>query len=104
MGLPQFPVAPKPPAQKKLLKLLLHTVALEELALAALVNAEAEKVQAVSAAGIVGPVTAESLAEVNKAVAEVITAAGKKEEVLLAKLKFIIAVKDSERDDKDDDC
>jgi hypothetical protein len=91
MGLPQFPTLPTPPSQETILRLLLETIVLEELALAALVNAEAEKVQSVAGAGVIGPVSPEDLTEINKAVAGVIQAAGDKEEKLLAKLKVVIA-------------
>ena len=39
MGLPEFPALPTPPSLEDLCLLLIQTVALEELALAALINA-----------------------------------------------------------------
>lgn len=92
MGLPVFPVLPNPPTLDMLLRLLIQTVALEELALAALVNAEAEKVQAVAAANVIGPITAEELAAINKGVAEVICAAADKEDKLQRKLALLLSM------------
>jgi hypothetical protein len=94
MGLPTFPTLPTPPSQENLLLFLIQTVALEELALAALINAEAEKVQAVAAAGVMGPVSASELTAINSAVAAVVEAAGKKEEQLRQKLGVLLAIKD----------
>lgn len=95
MGLPVFPDISGPAPQAQIIDRLLETVALEELALAALINAEAEKVQAVSAAGVAGPVDPEELTAINHAVAEVIAMAGKKEEHLRRKLNRILAHKES---------
>ncbi len=95
VGLPLFPELPEAPDQQELLNQLLHTVALEQLALAALINAEAEKVQQLAAAGVMGPVDAEVLARVNEAVAEVVKQAAAKEDRLQRKLMTILAAKDA---------
>ncbi|MGI6610194.1 MAG: hypothetical protein ACOX4G_06745 [Limnochordia bacterium] len=92
MGLPEFPELPTAPTLDELRLLLIETVALEELALAALINAEAEKVQAVADADVLGPVSAEELAAINKAVAEVINAAACKEDRLRQKLALLLAM------------
>lgn len=94
MGLPVFPDISGPAPQAQIIDRLLETIALEELALAALINAEAEKVQAVAAAGIAGPVDAEELEAVNRAVAAVIEQAGIKEQHLRRKLLRILAHKE----------
>lgn len=102
MGLPVFPKLPKPSKKKKIFRLLLETIALEELALAALINAEAEKVQEIKKAGLESPVSAEDAAKINESVAKVIEAAEKKEQQLNQKLKTILNVM-KEKDD-DDEC
>lgn len=95
MGLPVFPDISGPAPQSQIIDRLLETIALEELALAALINAEAEKVQAVAAAGVMSPVSADDLAAINRAVAEVIKEAGAKEDRLRAKLERILAHKEA---------
>ena len=91
MGIPQFPALPTAPTQDQLLLQLLHTIALEELALSAVINAEAEKVQALAAAGIMGPITPESAAEVNTAVSEVLNQVSQKQTRLMRKLAMVLA-------------
>ncbi len=93
---------PPIPDQEDLLHLLMQTVALEELSLAALVNAEAEKVQELVAQGIAGPIFAEEAILINESVRDVIKAAGDKEDKLLRKLRIILAAKEAEEDDNDD--
>ena len=93
MGIPRFPDIGQPASQVEIIDRLLETIAFEELALAHLINAEAEKVQAVVAAGIMGPVSPEEIREINKAVLEVLEAAAQKEERLHRKLKLILAYK-----------
>lgn len=93
-AVPVFPDISGPAPQNEIIDRLLETVALEELALAALINAEAEKVQAVAAAGIMGPIDPEDLVNVNHAVAEVIRLAGVKEAHLRRKLNRILAHKE----------
>jgi len=78
VGLPKFPTLPQPPSKEKILEFLLETVALEELALAALVNAEAEKVQEIGKANLAGPLTPGEAVRVNESVARVLEAAGDK--------------------------
>ena len=92
MGLPEFPEFPTPPSIEELRLLLIETVALEELALAALINAEAEKVQAVAEACVLGPISADELTDINKAVGEVIEAAGRKEDRLRKKLALLLSM------------
>lgn len=96
MGLPTFPDIKNPAPQADIIDRLLETIALEELALAALINAEAEKVQAVALAGVMGPVSADELEAINKAVADVIGAAAMKEERLEKKLARILAHKEKQ--------
>ena len=102
MGLPQFPEMPEIPEQIDLLHLLMQTVALEELSLAALVNAEAEKVQELVEQGIAGPIFAEEAILINESVRDVIKAAGDKEDKLLRKLRIILAAKEAEENDNND--
>lgn len=94
MGLPTFPDISGPAPQPEIIDRLLETVALEELALAALINAEAEKVQAVAAV-VVGPIGPEELAAINASVSAVIEQAGKKEQYLAQKLARILAHKEA---------
>ncbi|MGE5672945.1 MAG: hypothetical protein ACM3XM_03540 [Mycobacterium leprae] len=94
MGLPIFPNISGPAPQAQIIDRLLETVALEELALAALINAEAEKVQAVAAAGVVGPIDAAELEAINNAVAAVIREAAVKEGFLARKLSTILSHKE----------
>ncbi|MGE5673614.1 MAG: hypothetical protein ACM3XM_06955 [Mycobacterium leprae] len=94
MGLPVFPNIQHPAPQAQIIDRLLETIALEELALAALINAEAEKVQAVAAAGIIGPVDAAELEAINRAVSEVIREAAVKEGFLARKLTLLLSHKE----------
>lgn len=94
MGYPVFPDISGPAPQNEIIDRLLETIALEELALSHLINAEAEKVQAVAAAGVMGPVSAEELEEINRAVAEVLKEAANKEDRLRRKLERILAHKE----------
>jgi hypothetical protein len=91
MGLPCFPRIPPPPPKKVLLGLLLQTIVFEEQALAAMINAEAEKVQKLVETGIAGPMSADEVSEINRSVAEVIRFAGEKQDRLLRKLQTILA-------------
>ncbi len=96
MGLPEIPKIKKVPKQDVIIRLLLQSVAMEELSLAALVNAEAEKVQEMAKKGIDGPISADEAVKINESVKEVIKAAGEKEDKLLRKLTTLLAMKDKE--------
>jgi hypothetical protein len=89
-GTPVFPDISNPAPQSQIIDRLLETVALEELALAHLINAEAEKVQAVAAAGVMGPVRAKHLSAINRSIHAVIEAAMNKEDLLSRKLELIL--------------
>lgn len=93
MGIPQFPDISQPAPQGEIIDRLLETVALEELALAALINAEAEHLQAVAAAGVAGPIDACDLSRVNLSVSRVIEAAALKEDQLRRKMAIILSHK-----------
>lgn len=95
--MPHFPDIRNPAPQDEIIDRLLETIALEELSLAHLVNAEAEKIQAVAEAGVIGPVSTEELAKINHSVKEVLEAAVKKEEQLHHKLTTILAHKEHNR-------
>ncbi len=97
MGLPEFPQLPEPRSREDLIRLLFESIVMEELSLAAIVNAEAEKVQALTKHGICGPVLADEALKINQSVKEVIQAAGEKEKLLLRKLK-ILSLLDTEDD------
>jgi len=85
-----------------LLRFLLHTVALEELAISALINAEAEKVQELNASGIAGPVSAEEAIRINESVAKVIEAAERKEQQINQKLRALLTQTANGKDNCDD--
>ena len=93
MHLPESPTMANGPDARNPSLQLLHTVALEELSIAALLHAEAEKVQAVVAAGIPGSVTPQDIIEVDKGVAEVLRELVALEDRLLRKLAMVSAVK-----------
>lgn len=95
MGLPIFPNLAGPAPQADIIDRLLETIALEELALAAVVNAEAEKVQTVALAGIMGPVAPDELTAINESVAKVLSIVERKEEQLRRKLNRILAHKEA---------
>jgi hypothetical protein len=92
-SVPVFPPLPPPIPQSQIIDYLLETIAFEELALAALVNAEAEKIQAVAAAGVLGPVEPDALTAINNSVNEVVNQAIHKEQLLSLKLARILAHK-----------
>lgn len=93
MGLPTFPPLAGPAPQAQIIDRLLETIAFEELALAAVVNAEAEKVQVLALAGIMGPVTPDELTAINESVARVLRKVEQKEEQLRRKLNRVFAHK-----------
>lgn len=94
MGMPHFPNIRHPAPQREIIDRLLETIALEELALAHLINAEAEKLQAVVEAGIIGPISPEDVRDINLGVKQVLEEAGRKEERLRRKLSLILAHKE----------
>lgn len=85
------------PDIQKSLDTLLETIAWEELGLAALVQAEADKQREVAALGIAGPVGADDVLRHNRAVARVLRLIGTKERLLGEKLRLLLALK-GERD------
>ena len=70
---------------------LLFSIALEELALAHVLNAEAEKAQSL-AKGRVGRSTPDEIIEFQRSLAAVLQSVIKKEEVLLKKLRIVLDV------------
>lgn len=97
MGFLRFPDMSGPASQDEIFDRILETIALEELALAHLIQAEAEKLQAVIKAGIAGPVSAEELREINLAVSKVLETAAAKEDRLQRKLRLILSYRESRR-------
>lgn len=77
---------------------LLHSVALEELAIANLINAEAEHVQAVARQGL-PPLTADEFVAFQQAAAKVLELAVEKEKLLLQKLRLLLS-RSGRRDDR----
>ena len=94
MGVPKFPDIKRPASLQEIMARLLETIALGELAVAHLINSEAEKVQAVVKAGIAGPVSPDELKEINITVAKVIETAVAAEDRLQKKLRMILAQAD----------
>lgn len=68
---------------------LLHSIALEELAIAHLINAEAEKAQAVAKHRL-PPLTPDELIEFQHSIAKVLEMAVEKEKLLLKKLRLLL--------------
>lgn len=101
MGWLRFPDMSNPASQDEIFDRILETIALEELALAHLIHAEAEKLQAVIRAGVAGPVSAEELREINLAVSKVLETAAAKEDRLHRKLRLILSYRESRRSDAD---
>ncbi len=91
MGSPRFPDIKRPASIREILGRLLETVALEELAIANLINAEAEKIQAVLKEGISGPVSPEELREINLSVSKVLETAVAKEDRIQRRLRMILS-------------
>lgn len=71
---------------------LLYSIAKEELALAALVNTEAEKTRRVAAA-IRGPFSAEEVVAFQQSVARVLEIVARKERLLLEKLRLVASLR-----------
>ena len=94
--IPEFPEIPQVPGQGDLMPLLLHTIALEELALAALIHAEAATIQHMAEQGIAGPILPEEAIRINESVRDVLIAAARKEDILLHKLRLLLASSDQE--------
>lgn len=89
MGVPQIPE--RTAAQVRLD--LLESIALEETALAHLINAEAEKIQAM-AEDLPKPCSFEEAAEMQKLVLAILQAAQLKELILNQKLKRVMQLND----------
>ncbi|GKU78786.1 hypothetical protein [Paenibacillus sp. L3-i20] len=72
--------------------LLLASIALEEIGLAHIINAEAEKIQYVvgTLPGLSVPATISDLLTINASVRTTLNAVGKKEFLLLSKLQSIV--------------
>ncbi len=94
MAGPEFPKIPQVPEEGDVASLLVHTIALEELALAALVQAEAATIKHMVEQGIAGPILPEEAIRINESVRDVLIAAAKKESILLQKLRILLACKD----------
>ncbi|WZX99376.1 hypothetical protein NSQ26_08530 [Bacillus sp. FSL W7-1360] len=77
--------------------LLLASIAMEEMGLAHIINAEGEKIQYVlgTLPGITGPpATVEQIIEINESVASMLDAIFKKEMILESKLKNVVKILD----------
>lgn len=92
----QIPKKPAPPCSDELTpslprlrKKLIHSIALEEMALAHLINAEAEKTQTV-AKGPVTTFTPDEYIHFQRSLAEVLTKIVEKEKLLLKKLRLLL--------------
>ncbi len=90
MGVPTIPSLPSIP-KANVISSLLATVAIEEAALAHLVNAEAEKVQRL-AATMPTPSTFEQAAEMQKIVLAVMNAVALKELLLGEKIRRVMSI------------
>lgn len=77
---------------------LLHSIALEELAIANLINAEAEHVQAAARQGL-PQLTPDEFVAFQQAVAKVLELAVEEEKLLLQKLRLLLS-RSSRRDDR----
>lgn len=82
---------------------LLAAIATEELALAHMINVEAEKTEAV-AHNLRSPFTPEEVIEFQQSVCNIIAQVTKKEEILLKKLRLIVSLlnEDNEAEDEKD--
>lgn len=80
-----------PPSRDEVINLLLQSIALEEAALAALINTEAERVQLLSGT-FAEPVTFDEVLSLQRSVADVLQAVVRKEEVLLRKLTTVLRI------------
>jgi len=80
---------PEPPPRDRVISQLLYSIALEETALAALINAEAEKVQAVGR-NLARPCTFDDVLTFQRSVADVMQTVVRKEEILLKKLQTVM--------------
>lgn len=78
---------------QKALDRLLETIAWEELSLASLLQAEADKLRKVAAWGVVGPVCATDVLRHNRAVARVLQLVGSKEKLLDEKLRLLLRLR-----------
>ncbi len=98
MSLPKWPDILEVPDQEDLLGLLIETVAWEEISLAALIHAEAEKVQALVDECADNPSFAEDAVKLNESVRGVLLAAIEKEEKIFRKLRLLIDARRKERE------
>ena len=107
MGLPCFPDIGSPASRNDIFFRMLESIALGELAIVHLINAEAEQIQAIIKAGIMGPVSPEDIQAINVGIAKILEVAAENERLLGRKLGRIIAAGSSQggrvEDDFDDD-
>ncbi|MFZ5827777.1 MAG: hypothetical protein ACOY94_26025 [Bacillota bacterium] len=85
MALPQIPIV----SADQALSDMLEALALQEAALASLLNAEAAKIDALVAAGMPMPATIQEVEAFQAAVANVVRAVAERQDANLAKLELL---------------
>ena len=85
MALPQIPIV----SADQALSDMLEALALQEAALASLLNAEAAKIDALVAAGMPAPATIQEVEAFQAAVANMIRAVAERQDANLAKLELL---------------
>lgn len=96
-----LPQAPPPPARREVINALLHAIAVRELAVASLLNAEAEKA-AQMARTMARPESFDDVISFQRAVADLMQSMVRKEEVLLRRLGAVLALCEAEGRDCSD--
>lgn len=84
---------PQGPSKSELLRRLLESIAHEELALAHIINEEASNLSKASEC-LMGPIMADELIALQRGVSDVLDRLAKKEDLLLKKLRIILALVD----------
>lgn len=85
-------------SREQVINLLLASIAFEELGLAHLINAEAEKIQ--FALGVSPPPSIQTISEVNRSVERVLRQVIKKEMLLQFKLEDVLQIPDDNGDEE----
>jgi len=100
MSMPKYPPQTSPPSRKQLVNDILESIALEELAVAHLINAEAEKIQAFTGpyGGFPTSPTNKQINEFQSYVARILEALTEKQKILTRTMEMAKELLEEERE------
>lgn len=103
MSMPKYPQQTSPPTRKQLINDILESIALEELAIAHLINAEAEKIQAFTGpyGGFPTSPTNKQINEFQSYVARILEALTEKQKILARTMEMAKELLEEEHGEKE---